>query len=83
MQSNSLDRFKKIKKLKNTITTYNNEIEDSAVNEFLDSNCDHEKVNNVYQKTEEFYDVSVSHSEAEAFLIRFKKDLTKQDLINL
>ena len=77
MQSNSVDRFKKRKKLKNSVTALNHDIKDDEVNEFLDSNCDHEKVNNVYQKTAEFYDVSVSHAEAEEFLIKFKKDFNQ------
>jgi hypothetical protein len=77
MQSNSLDRFKKRKKLKNSVTALNHDIKDNEVNEFLDSNCDHEKVNNIYQKTEEFYDVNVSHAEAEEFLIRFKKEFNQ------
>lgn len=81
MQSNSIDRFKKRKKLKNSITVFNHDIEESEVNEFLEVNellgCDHEKVNSVYKKTEEFYDVSVSHAEAEAFLIKFKKDFNQ------
>jgi hypothetical protein len=81
MQSNSIDRFKKRKKLKNSITVFNHDIEESEVNEFLEVNellgCDHDKVNSVYKKTEEFYDVSVSHAEAEAFLIRFKKEFNQ------
>lgn len=77
MQSNSLDRFKKRKKLKNSVTTYSYDIEDSEVNEFLDSDCDNEKVSNIYQKTENFYDVSVSPAEAEEFLIRFKKEFNQ------
>ena len=74
MQSNSLDRFKKRKKLKNSVTALNHDIKDSEVNEFLDSNCDHDKVNSVYKKTEEFYDVSVTHAEAEEFLNKCKEE---------
>lgn len=81
MPSNSIDRFKKRKKLKNSVTVIKHDIEDSEVNEFLEVNellgCDYEKVNSVYQKTEEFYDVSVSEEEAEAFLIRFKKEFNQ------
>ena len=78
MPSDSLDRLKKRKRLKNTITTYSNEVEDNEVNEFLNSNCDSEKVNTIYKKTEEFYDISVSQNEAEEFLIKFKKDFNQE-----
>jgi hypothetical protein len=77
MESNSLDRFRKRKKLKNSITISDNEIKDDAVNEFLNSSCDKEKVNSVYNKTLEFYDVSVSQNEAEEFLIKFKRDFNQ------
>lgn len=77
MPSNSFDRFKKRKKLKNTTTVYSNQIEDNDVNEFLYSSCDNEKVDRVYKKTEEFYDASVSENEAEAFLIQFKKEFNQ------
>jgi len=74
MSSSSLERFQKRQKLKNSLTIFNHDIGDSEVNEFLNSNCDHEKVSNVYKKTEEFYDINVSHEEAEEFLIRFKQE---------
>ena len=77
MSSSSLDRFKKRKKLKNSTTVYSSDIEESSVNEFLHSDCDDEKVKSVYKKTEEFYDASVSKSEAEQFLIRFKKEFNQ------
>lgn len=78
MSSSSLERFQKRQKLKNSVTVFNHDIGDSKVNEFLDSNCDHEKVSNVYKKTEEFYDISVSHEEAEEFLLRFKKEFNQE-----
>lgn len=77
MPENSLDRFKKRKKLRNTITTCNNQIENNDVNEFLNSSCDNEKVDSVYKKTEKFYDTSVSEDEAQAFLIQFKKEFNQ------
>jgi len=77
MSSDSLERFKKRQKLKNSITISNSLIEDSKVNEFLNSNCDNNKVANVYKKTEEFYNTNVSQAEAEAFLIRLKKEFNQ------
>lgn len=77
MSSSSLERFQKRQKLKNSLTIFNHDIGDSEVNEFLNSNCDHEKVSNVYKKTEEFYDINVSHEEAEEFLIRFKQEFNQ------
>lgn len=77
MSSDSLERFKKRQKLKNSITVSNSAIEDSEVNEFLNSNCDNDKVASVYKKTEEFYNTNVSQAEAEAFLIRFKKEFNQ------
>ncbi|MAD42363.1 MAG: lactate permease [Arcobacter sp.] len=77
MPNNSLDRFKKRKKLKNSSTILNNEVDENEVNKFLNSNCDIDKVNDVYQKTKDFYDTSVSQKEAEQFLIQFKKDFNQ------
>lgn len=93
MPTSSSERFKRRKKLKNTITAYSNQIEDNDVHEFLDSCCDNEKVDSVYKKTEKFYDASVSENEAQAFLIQFKKEFNqtrfeqlvsdcKKDIIN-
>jgi len=77
METDSLERMKKRKRLKNSITTLNHDIKDGEVNEFLDSHCDNDKVDSVYKKTEEFYDVNVSENEAEEFLIKFKKDFNQ------
>ena len=77
MASDSLDRFNKRKRLKKSITVCDSAVKDSTVNEFLNSDCDDEKVNSVYKKTEEFYDISVSQNEAEEFLIKFKKDFNQ------
>jgi len=76
MTSNSVDRFRKRKRLKKSITV-SNSIEDSVVNEFLNSDCDNEKIESVYTKTAEFYDASVAQNEAEEFLINFKKDFNQ------
>lgn len=73
MESSSLDRFNKRKKLRNTITVISNEIDDNLVDEFLHSKCDNEKVNSVYLKTEEFYNITVTKEEAKEFLEKFKK----------
>jgi len=77
MKTSSIDRFKKRKKLKNSITTFNHDVSDSEVKEFLESHCDQDKVNHVYQKTSEFYDMSVSQVEAEIFLVRFKNEFNQ------
>ena len=47
------------------------------MNEFLNSHCDNEKINSIYQRTKDFYNVSVSYEEAEEFLIRFKKEFNQ------
>jgi hypothetical protein len=77
MPSNSLDRFKKRQKLKNSISVYANEIGNDEVNEFLNSNCNTDKVNSVYKATKEFYDISVSEEEAKEFLEKFKTDFNQ------
>jgi hypothetical protein len=77
MHSESLDRLKKRRKIKNSITVYN-EIDDNLVDEFLHSKCDNEKVNSVYLKTEEFYNITVTKEEAKEFLEKFKKDFNQE-----
>ena len=78
MQSTSLDRFNKRKKLANSITVINNEIDDNLVDGFLNSYVDSEKVNSIYEKTKKFYDISVSDNEAKEFLEKFKKDFNQE-----
>ena len=77
MASDSLERMRKRKKLKKSITISESKIDASCVDEFLNSDCDNEKVNSVYKQTEEFYDTSVSQNEAEEFLIKFKKEFNQ------
>ena len=78
MQSSSLDRFNKRKKLANSITVINNEIDDNLVDGFLNSYADNEKVDSIYEKTKRFYDISVSDNEAKEFLEKFKKDFNQE-----
>ncbi|PIF03701.1 MAG: lactate permease [Arcobacter sp.] len=77
MENTSLARFNKRKKVKNLHTVYE-KADEILVNEFLNSEVDEENVNNTFKATEEYYDVSVSKEEAEAFLIRFKKEFNDE-----
>jgi len=77
MRTNSLDRFKKRRKLKNTITTYG-DVDKKLVNELLDSEVNQEKIDNIYESLSEHYDISVSEEEVTDFLEKFKKDFNDQ-----
>ena len=73
MNTSSLDSFNKRKRLKNTITVYD-DVDENLVNEFLNSKIDNEKVDNFFKSTSEFYRIDVSDEEAKEFLEQFKKD---------
>jgi hypothetical protein len=77
MNSTSLDRFNKRKKLKNTITVYD-DVDENLVNQFLNSKMDNEKVDNFFKSTSEFYSINVSDEEAKEFLEQFKKDFNQE-----
>ncbi|MBS9783261.1 MAG: hypothetical protein KGV46_01760 [Pasteurella sp.] len=90
--SSAAERFRKRKKIKNSYTVYE-KVDQKLVDEFLDSETNENKVNQVFQDIENFYDVSVSKQEAEQFLAKFKKDFNderfnqlitdcKKDIIN-
>ena len=77
MNSTSLDRFNKRKKLKNTITVYD-DVDENLVNQFLNSKVDNEKVDNFFKSTSEFYSMDVSDKEAKEFLEKYKKDFNQE-----
>ncbi len=77
MNTSSLDSFNKRKRLKNTITVYD-DVDENLVNEFLNSKIDNEKVDNFFKSTTEFYSMDVSDEEAKEFLEQFKKDFNQE-----
>jgi len=74
--ANSLNRFNKRKKLKNTITTYG-DTDENLVDELLSSSTNEKKVENIFNSTKEYYDMHVSEKEAKEFLAQFKKDFNQ------
>ena len=78
--SSSLDRRMRRRKLKNTITVCDN-VDESLVQECLDSKLEVNKVKNVYKDIEKHHDMEVSDKEVSQFLEQFKKDFT-QDKFN-
>ncbi len=77
MSSTSLERFNKRKRLKNTITVYD-DVDENLINEFLNSKVDNEKVDDFFKSTSEFYSMDVSDEEAKDFLDQFKKDFNQE-----
>ena len=73
----NLDRFKKRRKLKNTITTYS-DVDKKLVNELLDSEVNQEEIDNIHEILSEYYNISVSEEEVTDFLEKFKKDFNDQ-----
>ena len=76
-----IDRFRKRKYMINAITMH--EVSDKQlVEEFLNSETNHNKINAVYAIVEKHYDFkydfNVSEDEAKTFLIQFKKDFNDQ-----
>ena len=67
METNSLDRLKKRKKIKNSYTVSNN-VNEALVNELLNSSLDTKRIDDAFNKVETFYDTSVSDDEAKEFL---------------
>ncbi len=76
METNSLDRLKKRKKIKNSYTVSNN-VNEALVNELLNSSLDTKRIDDAFNKVETFYDTSVSDDEAKEFLEKFKKDFNQ------
>lgn len=77
--TSSIDRFRKRQRLKGTHTVY--EVNDEIIalsEEFLASETDTEAVEELFQKTATFYDVSVSPQEIDEFLDKFEKDFNQE-----
>lgn len=75
---NSLERFKRRKKIKKSITVYSGEVDEELVQKFLNSEVNEEKINKTFEEIEKFYDISVSDDEAQKFLLRFKKEFNEK-----
>lgn len=78
---NSVDRFKKRKKIMESISVYES-VDKELVNEFLNSEIDESKVGASFKIIDEHYDFkydfTVSKDEAKEFLEQFKKDFNQE-----
>ena len=78
---NSVDRFKKRKKIIGSISVYES-VDKELVNEFLNSEVDESKVEASFKIVDEHhdfkYDFTVSKDEAKEFLEQFKKDFNQE-----
>ena len=78
---NSVDRFKKRKKIMESISVYES-VDKELVNEFLNSEVDKSKVEASFKIIDEHYDFkydfTVSKDEAKEFLEQFKKDFNQE-----
>ena len=78
---NSVDRFKKRKKIIGSISVYES-VDKELVNEFLNSEVDKSKVEASFKIVDEHYDFkydfTVSKDEAKEFLEQFKKDFNQE-----
>jgi len=77
MATNSLSRFQKRRKMKNSMTIYK-DVDEQLVSELLNSEVNQEKVDDVFISIQEHYDMSVSEEEAQEFLVQFKKDFNDE-----
>ena len=77
MEDNYLEIFKKIQKIKNSYSVYEN-ADENLVQEFLNSKVDKERVDTAYDDIYNYYDTSVSDKEAKEFLDKFKKDFNQE-----
>lgn len=77
MATDSLSRFQKRRKMKNSITVYEDG-DEQLVSELLNSEVNQAKVDDIYNSLEEHYDMSVSEEDAQAFLVKFKKDFNDE-----
>ena len=77
MATNSLSRFQKRRKMKNSMTIYK-DVDEKLVSELLNSEVNREKVDDVFISIQEHYDMSVSEEEAQEFLIQFKRDFNDE-----
>ena len=78
---NSVDRFKKRKKIIGSISVYES-VDEELVNEFLNSEINKSKVEASFKIVDEHYDFkydfTVSKDEAKEFLEQFKKDFNQE-----
>lgn len=78
---NSVDRFKKRKKIIGSISVYES-VDKELVNEFLNSEVDESKVETSFKIVDEHYDFkydfTVSKEESKEFLEQFKKDFNQE-----
>ena len=78
---NSVDRFKKRKKIIGSISVHES-VDKELVNEFLNSEVDKSKVETSFKIVDEHYDFkydfTVSKDEAKEFLEQFKKDFNQE-----
>ena len=78
---NSVDRFKKRKKIIGSISVYES-VDKELVNEFLNSEVDENKVEASFKIVDEHYDFkydfTVSKEESKEFLEQFKKDFNQE-----
>jgi len=77
MALDSLNRFQKRRKMKNSTTIYK-DVDEQLVSELLNSEVNQAKVDDIYISLEEHYDMAVSEEEAQAFLVQFKKDFNDE-----
>ena len=75
--SNRLERFRKRKRIRNSITV-SETVDKKLVDEFLNSSIDKNKVNATFDFTYSFYDMEVSSNEAEEFLLNFKQQFNDE-----
>ena len=76
MDSKSVERFRKRQALKGTYTVYD-KADDALVKEMLNSSLNTAKVDNTFTSIQAHYDTTVTDSEVQEFLDRFKKEFSQ------
>ncbi|RUA32322.1 MAG: hypothetical protein DSY76_00600 [Bacteroidetes bacterium] len=71
--SKKLERYKKRKKIKKSYTVYE-KVDQSIVDEFLNSKFDKKRIDATFEATHNFYNIKVTEDEAKEFLEQFKKE---------
>ena len=75
--SNRVERYKKRKKIRNSITV-SESVERDLVDTFLNSSLDKSKIDSTFDFTHHFYNMQVTPNEVEDFLINFKKQFNDE-----
>ncbi len=75
--SSRLERHKKRRNIRNSITVSEN-VEKDLVDTFLNSSLDKSKIDSTFEFTHNFYDMRVSSSEVKDFLLSFKKQFNAE-----